>query len=464
MLKKIDLEKLLFIVLIILSLFMPFRELLALKIHSIVKFIPDCLILVLSIIYFIKNKFKLKFMFIDKIFLAFIIFGLISTIINHISIYNFLIQTRSISIMYILFYLMRKIPLKKNKYIFLVKLNIYISVILSFLAIGECILKKQLIFPQVWANNIQFKVNFVRAYGMLNNPNSFGMYLLLIYYLSLFLKNKNIIKVNWLYYFLIITTIFLTGSRSTFILLLFIILINILNLIKHKQFVEIITIVAIIGLSYSSVYLINYCSNIPLVNNITNKEEKANVTENTPSLNPRFEEMFSGKTAQDSRVNGRIYNIKQGLKIFKNNWLLGTGFGTYGSSGSMIVGSKLENKYNIPKGFYADNEYIKVLVESGILGTIIYITFIALLGLTSLNSQNKTILFCILIFSGLFYNILEVQTIMFLIYLTFIIFEKFTDTYDFLNISNIYDKLKNKCSKLIKSYSKNEKKKINGES
>lgn len=445
--KFISLDKCLYILLIILSILMPFRELLSLYVGDIIKFIPDVLTLLLLMYYIIKNKFKIKLRIIDFLFLAFIFTGLIYTLYNHSSIMGFIAQTRSISVMYCLFYLLRVIPLEEKKYITIFKIIFYTSIALIIMAISEAITDKHLFFPLEWAQSIKFESNFDRVYGLLNNPNTFAIYLLLIMLMTWFLSEKEKLKVNWVYYYLSLTTIFLTSSRSTLILLILLLIFLLIWIIKNKKYFKIATISFLLIASFSSTFLINFGNKVILEEFYNGKridfiyapdynpsnptetpvtpplEESENNETQGGSILERVEEILSGKTFTDSLTNGRIYNILLGLRIFKDNLLFGTGFGTFGSAGSRIAGSHIYEEYNIHNQFYADNEYIKVLVETGIIGTLIYCSFLLAFGISSLKNVYKFLLFAITIFTGMFYNIFELQVIMFLIYLFFVIFD-----------------------------------------
>ena len=56
--------------------------------------------------------------------------------------------------------------------------------------------------------------------------------------------------------------------------------------------------------------------------------------------------------------------------------MIGTGFGTFGSAASLMITPDIYSKYNLSSDFYSDNEYIKVVVEAGIVGTIAFGLFI----------------------------------------------------------------------------------------
>ena len=69
--------------------------------------------------------------------------------------------------------------------------------------------------------------------------------------------------------------------------------------------------------------------------------------------------------------------------------------------------------------FYSDNDYIKIMVETGILGTLVYAGFV----LSMFWSQDKNIaqlvLLFIFFFMGMFYNITELQVLCMIFYILF---------------------------------------------
>lgn len=84
--------------------------------------------------------------------------------------------------------------------------------------------------------------------------------------------------------------------------------------------------------------------------------------------------VFSSQYFAKSAKAGRIHNLKLALRLAKEH-PLGTGLGTFGSSGSKVFGTTIKG---LPKNFYADNNYVVVLAETGILGTLLF----AFLGLS----------------------------------------------------------------------------------
>ena len=75
----------------------------------------------------------------------------------------------------------------------------------------------------------------------------------------------------------------------------------------------------------------------------------------------RLKEMNSEEIVEQSNLVGRIFIVKTGIQIWKDNAILGTGFGTYGSGASMAWIPEIYEQYGIPAGCYSDNEYKRIL-------------------------------------------------------------------------------------------------------
>ena len=91
-----------------------------------------------------------------------------------------------------------------------------------------------------------------------------------------------------------------------------------------------------------------------------------------------------------------------------------------------MVTPKLYEKYGIHKGFYTDNEYIKVIVETGIIGSVVYGLFCLALLYSQFKKKNDKNIFFLLTFllMGMFYNIFEVAPLCFVAYILLAIMEE----------------------------------------
>lgn len=439
-----------------LILFVSFREILGLYINSYIKFVPDLIIWLMFLYLVIKRKFRVNVEKYDIYFVFFLVVGFISTMINHVSILSYMLQFRSITSIYVLYFVLRNVNISKEILNFACKEILFISAILTVLSIVEFITNKCVMFPQKWALSIQFYSNYERVYSLLNNPNTYAMYLLMSIMLVSSFNKKNL-KVHYALYSLYLIGILLSGSRSAFISLIILILFFVAHLLKEKKYSQFLWVLGAIFISIISVVLLTFikesfnvnckCNerfvlkNDSVVNNskdnmpssdtvpneqdkTSNKGDKDTSNGSNVSIVNRWEETFSGVTQKNSAANGRIYNIRLGLKIFKDNSLIGTGFGTFGSSASRLIEPNLYKKYNISGGFYADNDYIKIIVETGILGVISFASFV----LSLLNHYRKNVKQVLLLFifflNGMFYNITELQVLCIVLWFSILIFDE----------------------------------------
>lgn len=395
-----------------LIIFIPYREVLSYYTTSSVKALPDLFILLLFIMYVLKNKFRLKFNSIDFAYIAFLLVAFVSTVIlNKVGIKSYILEARSIVLYYILYFMVRNTKLSDNFYELFSKIIFYNTILLVLLSIIEKVSNKIFLFPLKWAESIIYADNFVRAYGMFNNPNTYAAYLLFAIIIMFYFEHVLNFNINRLFYIFSISGIVLTASRSTMISLgLFIIF----ALIVYRKKDILITFGSSILISLIIIFSINNF-NVYYTKNFMNDQSKINdILKNTNSAANRFNELTDDEILDKSGSDGRVYSVRTGIKIFRDYPILGTGFGTYGDAASLIIQPNLYKTYNIRKDFYADNEYIKVLVETGALGTVLYLVFLGAI-LFKYKKNSYKILSCIILgFLGLFYNIFEIQILSFL--------------------------------------------------
>lgn len=430
--------------LLFLAIFIPFRELIALYAGSFIKFLPDVLVWGELLLVLINNKFKLNLKLYDYFFIGFIIIGFFSCLLNSVSFLSFALQARSIGTMYALFYVIRNINIEKNDYKTIVNVLMSVNIVIIIFAILEFFTDKTLFFPKIWAENIIFVSNFERTYSLMDNPNTFGIFTFMVMFLVYFANKDSFSKKYFGYYILSFLGIILSASRSTLLVVCLFILFLIYESIKKRSCYNLLWFVILIVLSFGIVYSfekiklkmeIMNCTEIP------NKKPKGNssdcvsdgdINDNivkpiTPgfTLLDRIKETTSGTTAANSKVNGRLYIIKKGLVIFKDYPMIGTGFGTFGSAASKMITPDIYSKYNLSSNFYSDNEYIKVVVETGIIGTIIFGLFILSLFYEFFKTKSyyKLFIFIVFLFIGMFYNVFEMQVMCYVLYLSFMFLE-----------------------------------------
>ena len=426
--------------LLFLAIFIPFRELIALYAGSFIKFLPDVLVWGELLLVLINNKFKLNLKLYDYFFIGFIIIGFFSCLLNSVSFLSFALQARSIGTMYALFYVIRNINIEKNDYKTIVNVLMSVNIVIIIFAILEFFTDKTLFFPKIWAENINFVSNFERTYSLMDNPNTFGIFTFMVMFLVYFANKDSFSKKYFGYYILSFLGIILSASRSTLLVVCLFILFLIYESIKKRSCYNLLWFVILIVLSFGIVYSFEKIKlKMEIMNSteIPNKKPNGNssdcvsdgdINDNivkpiTPgfTLLDRIKETTSGTTAANSKVNGRLYIIKKGLVIFKDYPLIGTGFGTFGSAASKMITPDIYSKYNLSSNFYSDNEYIKVVVETGIIGTIIFGLFILSLFYEFFKTKSyyKLFIFIVFLFIGMFYNVFEMQVMCYVLYLSF---------------------------------------------
>jgi len=275
------------------------------------------------------------------------------------------------------------------------------------------------LFPENWAMSIKYADNYLRSYGLFNNPNTYAIFTLMTFIFINKFSNKKNITIN----IVLISIILLTMSRSALIFLLIYLIFEFLTnkkTLKYKIINNIIPIILSVIIVLTSNYLKNIIDYSNTRQNTTDDEiqevldDKYESVEGSNSITDRFNEINNDRVIESSKYNGRLYSINKGLEIFKDYPIIGTGFGSYGSSASLIIQSKIYNDYNIPDKFYADNDYIKVLVETGAIGFCIYILFC----FNILKQNKKEYLICLIFLGyGIFLNNFETQSLTLMFYL-----------------------------------------------
>ena len=108
-------------------------------------------------------------------------------------------------------------------------------------------------------------------------------------------------------------------------------------------------------------------------------------------------------------AEGRLFALKLALRVWGDHPVVGTGFGTFGSSASLTWVPDIYYDYNMLAGFYADNQFACVLVETGVVGFVLFLAFL-LCTLWYYRGHLLKVITCIIIgWFGVFYNILEIQ-------------------------------------------------------
>ena len=375
--------------------------------------------------------------------------------LNQRGILPFLLELRSLFLYYVLYYILRNTKIEINWNLFSKVLSLVIFIV-SIFSIVEKIFNKDFLFPNAWASSIVYKDNFARVYSVFNNPNTYATFIVLSFFLLNYLEYYKDVKCYKFIYVLLLINLWLSASRSSMIILAMYILVYLILLIKNRNKSKLLGLLIIVLISSICIFGISKMSNNYYFATVVDKKPagvidviiNANGHRHNNPLNPnsnkynsdiiddiakresgglinRILSLFKGNIYDLSTKDGRIYKIMVGIKVFKDYPVIGSGFGTFGDSASLIINPiDFYEKYDLEDNFYSDNQYLTIIVECGILGTVLMAAFvISLIIKYRKNILKLTVVFCIMILC-LFYNTLEVQIAMFMFYLFLCLPEK----------------------------------------
>ena len=312
-------------------------------------------------------------------FFIFLIFGAVIGYLTGVSISAIIFQIRTFLIMYLLYYIVSRSELPKNFFVKLSWITILSGYVLFVQGIVEKISLRRMWMPEAWMEKVLSATNFVRIYGLVNNPNSLALVIFFAISATFFLRS--VYKDGQYKWLLLISQVafmglmLLTLSRGTwissFVFVVFFILIS-RNWKILKQIA--LTVIASLILVYLPVNL-----GTMLVQNYGSDVSGA------PSgggLTNRFAETFDEGNLELMAQSGRVFYIKKGFEVFFDHPVTGTGFGTFGGSATLSYDSPIYEKYEIRsdiyggKNFYSDNQYIQVIAETGVIGVILFAGFL----------------------------------------------------------------------------------------
>ncbi len=268
---------------------------------------------------------------------------------------------RSISfIKFILLFFSFKILIKK-KYIFQSFLKIWLLILIVVLF--------DVFFEKTTGFNILgFKSDdHTRIVSFFRDELVVGGYILLIgFYATVFLldnfKKDNLNKLIFnIFIFLIPVSIFITGERSNFIksIIIFTILLFFLN--NNKFYINKILIIFILLCSFASGMIVSKDLNnryMEFFNRINNQNQKSNINE-------KFENIKY------------FVHYKTAYKIFKNYPLLGVGNKNFRNECSKEIYFNSQDKLTYLRcSTHPHNTHFEILSEQGIIGYILFFSFI----------------------------------------------------------------------------------------
>lgn len=429
------------IALLVMFTIILFKQVISSYLSPLITLIPSIVVLISFLIMFFYRKIKLKSY--DIFFAIMLIIGAFSGIFHNQKLIAILYQIKSLGIYYLLFMIIRSFYFEKNDIKKILKYVNLITIALISFSIIEIIFSKDILFPKSWAEEIVYADNFIRAYSLICNPNVLGFYLLMVLLYNYKFGNTDFSFKNTIFYSLIFTGIIISISRSAIICLIILLLFLLISVIHQrnnsKKNLNILKLFVLITLLTACFTLIIYRAN----NIYDDWKENDGVTENLtppnddsgsnetvlpsyPELNincdneetfiDRIFAVFDSKFLNDSLNNGRLAVVRYGLNIWKKNILIGTGFSSFLSASSFLNPNIEAGKVGLE---YADNQYMTILVETGLLGFLALLISVVLFVLEQFKHKKylSNIATFIIVFFGLFINSLEVQLIAFMYFL-----------------------------------------------
>lgn len=348
-------------------------------------------------------------------FFIFAVIGVIAALITGVSLKAIIFQLRAYYLFYFVFYVVKRMDLP-SEFIRKMSLTTFImGLILSVQGIVEKISDKTMLMPTEWQQWVLSPTNRIRVYGLLKGPNELSLYLVIAIIVSLYLLKQYSGKMRYMIYAglsLFGTTTLLTYSRGTILTVIFFLVVYVVITRKWRPLVPLAIVAVLSGALFLGVnkaadmYYTYYLS--------TSGKLQQNAAEGAK----RFENAFSDVSMEQSSSSGRIWRVKKAITILKDHPVIGTGFATFGGAATITYPSPIYKHYGIDAKFYSDNQYILILVETGILGMLAMIMMAYYL-LTTTWKNRKTIysplliyLFVALLVGSTVYNILENDSFM----------------------------------------------------
>ena len=398
-----------------LCVFLPVRSPIADVTTAVVKAVPDVLI-VLLLLWYLAERRCLELLPQDLFFLGFLLTAFVSTcLVNHYTVFRYVYQVRSIGVMYILYYVLRDVKLTREQLIRVVQTLQGMAAVLLVFGCIEKVSMKTAAFSWDVALSIYAPDNYARVYSLFYNPNTFGAFLAFTLFLSAaksrFWNDRTPVWV----YAVLVTGLYMSMSRSSamiavlglLILLAFDLKAHTLkkNALRYVRTAVVCVLCAVVISTAATAAGDRYYDEV-----LSQNPDYAWLVEMKTglSMKDRFGEL--GEAYMYSGVkNLRIFFLQTGLRVYRDYPVIGTGFGTFGTSASLNYGSPLYETYGLMDGFYADDQYITILVETGTIGTILFAGF--LLSILWRYRRSPFQLFCCVAFGwfGIFFTIFEIQ-------------------------------------------------------
>ena len=375
-------------VLLFLCFFIPFRTPLSDNTFSAVKAIPDLLILCLLGWYAISVRFKFRFTLPDLLFIAFELLALVSTLfVNRLGIGLFIYQTRSIGIYYILFFVLRNLGFAQREFCLFTRALQIASLPLFLLALVEKVFCKTVLFNPAFAATLD-KINYSRLYSMFYNPNTYGLFLVFVVLMSLFMAYFYGKKTHPVIYFTLFAALYLTMSRSSMMILAACLILVLIAFVKKlgksfpvKRFMITFACIAVAtaALSAAVTYASNWYFDVKgqyiIMDRIfpNLKHETTTVKYLTPDGEEREGYVYNGATYLDKMLTkplsecGSVVFVdnKEYILTVNGGMLLGEFMALDAAEQSKLIGSNIDRLDIIRDNSYLENIKSSLGVSSG---------------------------------------------------------------------------------------------------
>lgn len=317
-------------------------------------------------------------------YLLFCIIGAISALFTGVTIAAIIFQLRKFLMMYLLYYGMKRLPWEKRDIFPILKLVAGMAIFLSIHGYIEKLSQRQWLLPQAWMEQFISPTNAERIYGLIGNPNSLALFMIIAIVSSLVLLLYT--KERRWYFPLVISvgTLLLTMSRGA---LLGLLIAGIVFFIVSRKasLLKPVLISAFTG--FFLVFIPISISDSWIANVMEVEQNEGTETENDKDGNRSIigkRIKIDEETVELSSNTGRLFYVKKGLEIFKDYPVIGTGFGTFGDSATLVYSSPIYEDYGLANiydyrdkgGFYSDNQYIQIIVQTGSVGVLLFAVFL----------------------------------------------------------------------------------------
>lgn len=332
---------------------------------------------------------------VEWFFLAFTVIGLFSSVINGIPLFHALAGLRGYFLFFFLTMVLYRLTLDREWLARLLQLAMGVAIFLVMTSVFGLILFGSY-GPSAWVEALSL-TNKGRLLGLLKNPNGYGAYLMmtslvmLAWYLQASFDRRRppsfipvfaaggpgIVSpvVFGLCVFLFLFALMYTFSRSSWLGMAFgVVTLAVLSLRDwRKVWLPLLVVVLMIGPFFFPVakYMPTF-ENAPFATS-----EGGGGDRSLAELRQeRLEETFSDDTLMLSQGSGRLFRLQIGAQIIREHFWFGTGLATFGGSGAMNSPYSIHEEYGLQPDFPADNQYLRVWVETGTLGFVAYMAML----------------------------------------------------------------------------------------